>query len=426
MRQIWYELRHQPVIAAVTVIGTALAIFMIMAVVMLNQADVVSMAPETARDCYMYVTSVGGEIEDEEYPQSWRGSVGQNMAEDLAGGVAASVPRTIFGRLESPNVARKGQATFQVDRRPTDAQFFDVYDFTFLAGAPYTDADVKAQTAKAVITESVAREAFQTVDGAIGQTLYVSDVPHTVVGVVADVSPIARYAYAQVWSPLEPREATVKGLSYGVGPYTLAFKAANPSLHKAIAEAVSAKLDSVNAVRRAVNENYRIIGGAHSNEVDVVMGDNGEEPDMAKAARDRWALYALLLIVPAINLSTMTQSRLRRRISEIGVRRAFGATRWNIVWSILGENFVVTLVGGAIGVAFSFIFGAMLFDSIYSVSQWAQFKMPSLLNSDVLFDWTTFAYALLFCFLLNLVSTGVPAWRASRVAPTDAINSHAK
>ena len=37
MKQIWYELKSQPVISAVTVIGTALAMFLIMVVVMLHQ-----------------------------------------------------------------------------------------------------------------------------------------------------------------------------------------------------------------------------------------------------------------------------------------------------------------------------------------------------------------------------------------------------
>ena len=41
----------------------------------------------------------------------------------------------------------------------------------------------------------------------------------------------------------------------------------------------------------------------------------------------RYALViTILLLVPAINLSSMTLSRMRKRMSEIGVRKAFGAT----------------------------------------------------------------------------------------------------
>ena len=40
----------------------------------------------------------------------------------------------------------------------------------------------------------------------------------------------------------------------------------------------------------------------------------------------------------------------------------------------------------------------------------------------MLFQWSTFLYALLFCFVLNLISASVPAWIASRVNPAEAIN----
>ena len=43
---------------------------------------------------------------------------------------------------------------------------------------------------------------------------------------------------------------------------------------------------------------------------------------MNAARRQRIVIFVILLIVPAINLSSMTQSRLRQRVSEIGVRRA--------------------------------------------------------------------------------------------------------
>ena len=45
------------------------------------------------------------------------------------------------------------------------------------------------------------------------------------------------------------------------------------------------------------------------------------------ARRERVIIFIILLLVPAINLSSMTQSRLRQRVAEIGVRRAFGSTR---------------------------------------------------------------------------------------------------
>ena len=50
-------------------------------------------------------------------------------------------------------------------------------------------------------------------------------------------------------------------------------------------------------------------------------------PDIKTERNKRLLVYAILLIIPAINLSSMTQSRLRQRVAEIGVRRSFGSTR---------------------------------------------------------------------------------------------------
>ena len=48
--QAWAQLRQQPVMSAVSIAGTALAIFLIMLVVMMQQVKVAPFAPESNRD----------------------------------------------------------------------------------------------------------------------------------------------------------------------------------------------------------------------------------------------------------------------------------------------------------------------------------------------------------------------------------------
>ena len=63
-----------------------------------------------------------------------------------------------------------------------------------------------------------------------------------------------------------------------------------------------------------------------------------QEPDVEQHRRQRMIIFIILLIVPAINLSSMTQSRLRQRVAEIGVRRAFGSTKMELVGQIIMQN----------------------------------------------------------------------------------------
>ena len=53
--QAWAQLRQQPLISAVSIAGTALAIFLIMLVVMMQQVKVVPFAPESNRDRFLHV-----------------------------------------------------------------------------------------------------------------------------------------------------------------------------------------------------------------------------------------------------------------------------------------------------------------------------------------------------------------------------------
>lgn len=129
----------------------------------------------------------------------------------------------------------------------------------------------------------------------------------------------------------------------------------------------------------------------------------------------------ILLLVPAINLSSMTESRLRGRMSEIGVRRAFGCTRSETMLMILAENLLVTVVAGIIGLVLSVIFAYFVQDYLF-VSDIIAMDIPQAkIAISSLLHWSTFIWALVFCFILNLLSTGIPAWRASRANIVESI-----
>ena len=141
------------------------------------------------------------------------------------------------------------------------------------------------------------------------------------------------------------------------------------------------------------------------------------EPDVDQARRQRLIIFIILLIVPAINLSSMTQSRLRQRVAEIGVRRAFGSTRLELMGQIIAENLVVTLLAGVMGLLLSVAF-AYLGNTLLFAQEFSQTLSPP---ASILLHGSTFGWALLFCFVLNLLSSGIPAWRASRIGIVNAL-----
>ena len=150
----------------------------------------------------------------------------------------------------------------------------------------------------------------------------------------------------------------------------------------------------------------------YTQEKDVAGGSANIEPDEKAARKSRWIIFGILLIVPAINLSSMTHSRLRRR--------AFGQTKVSTVISVINENLIITLIAGVLGLVLSvvmaYFFGNMLFSQGYNFS----LSQPET-DMSMLMSWSTFGWALLFCFVLNILSSGIPAIQASRQPLVDSL-----
>ena len=67
-----------------------------------------------------------------------------------------------------------------------------------------------------------------------------------------------------------------------------------------------------------------------------------------------FSVIFLLLLIPSINLTGMTASRMKKRMEELGIRKAFGAQNRTLLLQILYENLLLTLLGGLIGLLISY------------------------------------------------------------------------
>ena len=104
---------------------------------------------------------------------------------------------------------------------------------------------------------------------------------------------------------------------------------------------------------------------------------------------------------------------MKKRYSELGVRRSFGATHRQLITQVLTENLLLSVLGGMVGLLFSYV-------GLFVLRGWL-LKGAKTLYADMLVSWWVFAVAFLFCLLLNLLSAYIPAYRASRKHITDAL-----
>jgi putative ABC transport system permease protein len=114
-------------------------------------------------------------------------------------------------------------------------------------------------------------------------------------------------------------------------------------------------------------------------------------------------------VLPSLNLININLSRILERSSEIGVRKAFGASSWTLVVQFVVENVVLTLIGSLIGLALAVPVLAALNAS--GVIAYAQLS----LNFRIFFQ------GLALAFFFGLLSGVYPAWRMSRFHPVYAL-----
>lgn len=421
IQQALAQLRQSPLISAINVVGTALAIFLIMLVVMMQQVKTAPFAPESNRDRFLHVrfASIGN--------RNWgdgtsNGPMSAQTAKELYQSLKTPEAVTIYVVQTLPTpVSLPGQATTTVDVLQTDDAFWRVFDFRFMEGKPYDKATFDAAIPVAVLCETAARVLFGTTENIVGKEFLLNHAPYRVGGVVKDVSTLANIAYGQVWIPYTAG-GTDKEMwnSNHMGMMSCTILAKDRDDFPAIREEADRRLAEYNKIIGEDGWSFISRNRPYDQEKNAIAFAANWEPDLPAHRRQQLIIFLILLIVPAINISSMTQSRLHQRVSEIGVRRAFGSTRMELMMQIIAENFVITLIAGVLGLLLSVVFAYVGNDFLFA-QPFSPTLNPPEVDASILLQLDTFLWALFFCFVLNLLSSGLPAWRASRIGIVSAL-----
>jgi putative ABC transport system permease protein len=291
----------------------------------------------------------------------------------------------------------------------TDAEFWRILRFEFLEGGPFGDQEVQDARFVAVINAAT-RERFFGGESAVGRTIEVDAQRFRVVGVVSDVPALRRVPFADVWVPLttaktDAYKSEIMGGFYGI---VLAKDRAEIPALKAEFRARVRTVELPDA--RRYEKLFAPLETPFETVARLFLGDRGEEQARPERLIALFAGVALLfMLLPTINLVNLNVSRIMERASEIGVRKAFGASSRTLVGQFVVENVLLTLIGGAIGLGLSvFVLQAL---GASGVVQYARFG----LNLRI------FAWALATALFFGVFSGVYPAWRMSRLHPVDAL-----
>ena len=320
-----------------------------------------------------------------------------------------------------PNVERMGMASMQSGAysylngqrvksyiKRTDGTFWQILDFQFLEGGPYTNADVADHRMIAVINKST-RERFFGGQAALGRTIEADGQRFTVVGVVPDVPILRLVPFSDIWVP----HTTAKSDSYTreyVGDFMGIFLLQDPSKVALTRDELWSRLRTVKP-----GDGFTTLEATPETLFDTfgrLFTGDGSGSGTGYGRRlliVLWVAASLFMLLPAVNLINLNTSRIMERASEIGVRKAFGASSRTLVGQFVVENLVLTLVGAAIG-----FLGAALLLQVINASGMIQYAQLQL-------NYRIFGWGVLLAVAFGLLSGVYPAWRMSRLHPVLAL-----
>lgn len=423
-KQALYLIKESPFFSGISILGTAMAIALIMVIVIIYQIQTANYEPEVNRDRMLYITSVCLKEKDKDDGNFNYSNSSVSLVKDcfypLVTPEAVAVASGLNETLATTTDATKRMKT---DLRYTDAAFWKVFEFDFIDGRPFTGPDVTSGIPRAVITWQVARRLFGSTQVA-GQEMLIGRRPYRIAGVVKDVTPVARDAYAQVWIPYAASELSEvkdeKTMDGFCGNYFVYLLARSSSDFGRIREEVSQSLKRFNSTLTELEVSI------YSQPDELFVHNNrvwsSQDVNVKQLLVRYLIIFIVLLMVPALNLSGLTSSRMKKRMPELGVRKAFGATREGMVGQIVMENLLLTLFGGLLGIFFSYL-GVMALKS-WLFTTWNTYGLGTGIHLDLaaLLSPAIFFYAFLFCLVLNLLSAVIPAWNAASHPIVDSLN----
>ncbi|QSQ52000.1 ABC transporter permease [Xanthomonas translucens pv. undulosa] len=252
-----------------------------------------------------------------------------------------------------------------------------------------TDRDAQKKGTAIILNRATAEKMFPG-QNALGKTLYTGPIPVRVVGIVDTLArPAATSSLAEIdYAMLLPLR-----LNYTKGLYVL--RVTDPARRQEVLTAATAALMKVDNSRLVLKQ-----------QTYTEIRDDYFQGDRAMV----WLLGAVciaLLIVTALGIVGLASFWVQQRTRQIGIRRALGATRGQILRYFQTENFLLASTGIVLGMLLA-----------YAINQWlmGKYELPRL-------PLYYLPFGALTLWLLGQIAVFAPARRAAAVPPAVATRS---
>ena len=338
------SLRGNKVRAALTILGVAIGVMVVMimaAMISGINRSVAStfeqIAPRTFLVWRFFQAGVNiSDGSDENSP--WRRNP---PISDLEADRIAALPSVRYAtrREESSALVEfRDQRLESVTISGLSSQWVEVNGGDVFPGRTFTRVEDLANSHVVVINRKLESQIFQGRDP-IGQAVKIAGVPFTVIGVYTP--PPNLFSGASPPFAGVPHGAFVKSVPYFKGWMRLAVSPAPGYTQQQAMDEVVATLRSLRSLKPGQENTFSIVTQ------DKLLDSWNQVSGMFFLVMI--ALSSIGLMVGGVGVVAIMMISVTERTREIGVRKALGATRREILWQFLVEAATLTLVGGAAG-----------------------------------------------------------------------------
>ncbi|MBC3872090.1 ABC transporter permease [Undibacterium flavidum] len=307
----------------------------------------------------------------------------------------------------SPISIYQNDTVTEVMMRYTDAEYWTILDFKFIGGRSPTKQEVEQGRFLAVVNRATAEKLFASVD-VIGKTVNVGGQQFDILGVVENVN--QSNAYADLWLPVTTSmQAELMNQIHGKFMALLLAEHSNDFFKIK---------DEVQQVAKKINADFPRKGQTTylwaDSKLDLYArlenrrfgkADAGTETVVIKAV----VITVLFMLLPILNLINLNAGRISERCGEIGVRKAFGASRLHLMQQFIFESMTLTFIAGLLALVFAkftlWFIGAL--------------GVVPYLNTEL--NWQVFGVGFAITTIFGLLSSIVPAWKMARLDPVFAL-----